>query len=53
MDFPPFVMVYHKRTQSPIHAEPKHIMAGFFLPGLAKEIRSSLNQFLLPASNLG
>src|SRR5689334_23109117 len=23
MDFPPFVMVYHKRTQSPIHAEPK------------------------------
>jgi hypothetical protein len=24
MDFPPFVMVYHKQTKSPIHAEPKH-----------------------------
>jgi hypothetical protein len=24
MDFPPFVIVYHKRTKSPIHAEPKH-----------------------------
>ena len=23
MDFPPFVMVYHKQTKSPIHAEPK------------------------------
>ena len=25
MDFPPFVIVYHKRTKSPIHAEPKHV----------------------------
>ena len=24
MDFPPFVMVYHKRLENPIHAEPKH-----------------------------
>jgi len=26
MDFPPFVMVYHKRLENPIHAEPKHII---------------------------
>ncbi|MBU4394834.1 MAG: hypothetical protein KKD78_07370, partial [Proteobacteria bacterium] len=26
MDFPPFVIVYHKRTKSPIHAEPKHYL---------------------------
>jgi drug/metabolite transporter (DMT)-like permease len=24
MDFPPFMMVYHKRAKSPIHAEPRH-----------------------------
>jgi hypothetical protein len=23
MDFPPFALVYHKRTKSPIHAGPK------------------------------
>ena len=28
MDFPPFVMVYHKRTKSPIHAEPKQDNSG-------------------------
>jgi transposase InsO family protein len=26
MDFPPLVIVYHKRTKSPIHAEPKHLI---------------------------
>lgn len=26
MDFPPFVVVYHKRTKSPIHAEPKQLL---------------------------
>jgi len=24
MNFPPFMMGYHKRAKSPIHAEPKH-----------------------------
>jgi len=28
MDFPPFVMVYHKQTKSPIHAEPIHSLMG-------------------------
>jgi len=31
MDFPPFVMVYHKQTKSPIHAEPIHISLGVFV----------------------
>jgi hypothetical protein len=26
MDFPPLVVVYHKQTKSPIHAEPKHLI---------------------------
>jgi len=26
MDFPPFVIVYHKRTKSPIHDEPKQVL---------------------------
>jgi len=25
MNFPPFMMGYHKRAKSPIHAEPKHV----------------------------
>ena len=29
MDFPPFVFVYHKRTKSPIHVEPKQNRAGW------------------------
>ena len=31
MVFPPFVMVYHKQTKSPIHAEPKHEAFSFLM----------------------
>jgi len=35
MDFPPFMMVYHKLAKSPFLAEPKQYDAGFGVPGKA------------------
>jgi len=31
MNFPPFMMGYHKRAKSPIHAEPKHLNSKFLI----------------------
>jgi hypothetical protein len=49
MDFPPFVMVYHKRTKSPIHAEPKHFQ---FIPKARLGIRHYYGYaILIPVSS--
>ncbi|OPY04708.1 MAG: Phage integrase family protein [Syntrophus sp. PtaB.Bin001] len=42
MNFPPFVMVYHKRAESPIHAEPRH----FRIEKYTKEVPTNVIPYL-------
>jgi hypothetical protein len=43
MDFPPFVMVYHKQTKCPIHAEPKQNYIEHVLDYTSTALRQLLN----------